>query len=160
MERVLAWIRDNPQFAAVSFVVAVLVLIMTVLAITMTRAGVSLRPIVWFMGFFAIVAGPQTVVHLLDGFVLRRDRQERSRETVSSPVQGTRSESRPSLTHAPSSNADQRGVTERAPVEWKRVFGPEADPDLVTDAKPGLAAIVGEAQEARLSFMGHALMEP
>jgi hypothetical protein len=32
------------------------------------------------------------------------------------------------------------------------VFGPEADPDLVTDAKHGLAAIVGEAQEAKLSF--------
>src|SRR5687768_10630799 len=112
MERALAWIRDNPQFAAVGFAAAVLAVVMTALAITMTRASVSLRPVVWFLGFFAIVAGPQAVVHLLDGFVLRRERQERPDDA------------------APSKAVARNG---RMPVEWKIVFGPDADPDLVTD---------------------------
>jgi hypothetical protein len=80
MERTLAWIRDNPQFAALIFTLAVLTFVMAVLAVMMTKAGASLRPLVWFLGFFGIVAGPQAVVHLLDGFVLRDERQARAKD--------------------------------------------------------------------------------
>jgi len=38
------------------------------------------------------------------------------------------------------------------PVEWATIFGPDADPDLISDAKQGLSAILGEAREAKLSF--------
>lgn len=37
-------------------------------------------------------------------------------------------------------------------VEWATVFGPEADPALITDAKRGLDAILADAQEAKISF--------
>ena len=41
---------------------------------------------------------------------------------------------------------------EREPVEWSVVFGPSADPDLITDAKRGLSMILDDALAARLSF--------
>lgn len=130
MERILAWIRDHPQFAAVGFVVAVLILLVMVLGIAMLRAGVSLRPLLWFLGFFLIVGGPQAVVHLLDGLVLQRSRSTASAE--------------------PAARIPIRSAL--APVPWATVFGPEADPALNVDAKIGLGAVVGEADEARLSF--------
>ena len=129
----LTWIRENPQFAALSFAAIVLTLVMTVLAVVMHRAGASLRPLVWFVGFFAIVGGPQAVVHLLDGFVLRNERirQEQVSESV------------PDVARSSSS---------LAPVEWEKVFGPGADPALITDAKLGLGVVLSESLEAKLSF--------
>ena len=129
MERTLTWIRDNPQFAAVTFTLAVLALVMAVLAIVMLKAGASLRPLVWFTGFFAIVAGPQAVVHLLDGVVLKRARAPRA--------------------DAP---ANAAGGGSLSPVAWDVVFGSDADPALITDAKRGLHTILDAASEAKLSF--------
>ncbi len=133
MERFLSWIREHPQFAALAFVAAVLALLMTVLALALSRAGLSLRPLVWFLGFFLIVGGPQAVVHLLDGLVLQRGAAAVPR------------------TPAPQADAGPAAGS-RAPVPWATVFGPDADPALNVDAKAGLGAVVGEAEEARLSF--------
>lgn len=132
MERFLGWVREHPQFAGLSFGFLVLVLVLTVLATAMSRAGVSLRPLIWFAGFFAIVAGPQAVVHLLDGFVLNA-----RRASIVAPQTST-TQSSPSESFAP--------------VPWAVVFGPKADPDLITDAKRGLGAILEAAEEAKLSF--------
>lgn len=133
MERLLAWIRDNPQLAAVGFVLVVLAGVLGVLAILMQRSGLSLRPIVWFAGFFAIVAGPQAVVHLLDGYVQRSARSDAGR--VGAPA-------------APAEPAP----ADLAPVSWATVFGPDADPALTVDAKIGLAQVVGDADEAKIAF--------
>ena len=38
------------------------------------------------------------------------------------------------------------------PVSWNIVFGPNADPSLITDAKHGLDYILSDALEARISF--------
>jgi hypothetical protein len=134
----LTWIRDNPQFAALSFAAIVLTLVMTVLTLAMTRAGASVKPILWFLGFFAIVGGPQAVVHLIDGFVVRRERERQAAPSVEN--EATRAarpvDSRPDL----------------SPVAWDVVFGPSADPSLITDAKHGLSALLEEASEAKLSF--------
>lgn len=140
MERILSWIRENPQFAALTFAVAVLVLVMTVLAVPMARAGMSLRPILWFLGFFGIVAGPQAVVHLIDGFVLRRAANEAKAKAASSAEPAA----------APAAVETKGGSF--APVPWATVFGPDADPMLISDAKRGLDAILNEASEAKLSF--------
>lgn len=137
MERLLAWIRDNPHLAAVGFVLVVLAGLLGVLAILMQRSGLSLRPVLWFAGFFAIVAGPQAVVHLLDGYVQRSARSDTGRRA--SPAAA-----------APATAGSARA--ELAPVAWTKVFGPDADPALTVDAKIGLAQVVGEAGEAKISF--------
>ena len=137
MERLLAWIRDNPQLAAVAFVLVVLSGLLGVFAILMQRSGLSLRPILWFAGFFAIVAGPQAVVHLLDGYV-QRSARSKSSDVVASPA-------------APPAAAESSRAA-LAPVAWATVFGPDADPTLTVDAKIGLAQVVGEADEAKIAF--------
>jgi hypothetical protein len=38
------------------------------------------------------------------------------------------------------------------PVSWDIVFGPNADPSLITDAKQGLGYILSDALEAKISF--------
>jgi hypothetical protein len=132
MDRTLTWMRENPQFSAIIAFLAILTIVLTALGITMARAGASLRPIVFFLGFVGIIAGPQTVVHLLDGFVLRKAARTRAE---------------------PKETAPARVETNRlSPVDWSIVFGPKADPTLITDAKRGLSQILGDAIEAKLSF--------
>src|SRR4051812_4151640 len=103
MDRLLSWIRENPQFAGLLFFFAVVVIVMSTLAATMRSSGVSLRPLVWFGGFLAIVAGPQMMIHLFDGFIVRQSR-------VVAPMPTARTTS---LAAEP----------ELQPVPWDRVFG-------------------------------------
>ncbi|MBL9212359.1 MAG: hypothetical protein JNL92_18000 [Opitutaceae bacterium] len=138
MERLLAWIRDHPQFAAVGFVLVVLTIVMTVLGISMQRAGLSLRPLIWFLGFFAIVGGPQAVMHLLDGYLQPR----------ATAPDGTRAQ--PAT--APETAGPATASRALSPVPWPVVFGPDADPTLIVDAKLGLAPVLGDATEARISY--------
>jgi hypothetical protein len=53
-------------FLVISLLLAVL------LGVLMRRAGVSLKPLVFFFGFLAIIAMPQIVIRLLDAFVHAR----------------------------------------------------------------------------------------
>ena len=137
MERSLSWIRDNPQLAGISIGGAVVVFVLGLFSFVMLRSGASLRPIIWIAGFFAIVAGPQVVVHLLDGLVLRRARAVEPASPSSSSAVTT---------------AGSGESSSLKPVAWAVVFGPKADPDLITDAKRGLDAILHDADEAKLSF--------
>jgi hypothetical protein len=99
----------------------------------MRRVGVSLKPLVFFFGFLAIIAVPQLVVHLLDAFVHAREIRQQSSEGATAST----------ATVAPSA---------LQPVSWNIVFGPDADPSLITDAKRGLDYILSDALEARISF--------
>ena len=134
MDRPLLWIRENPQLAGITFFLTVTIVLLAFFATLMTRSGVSLRPLIWFAGFLAIVAGPQAVVHLLDGLAIRR----------------ATSAGAPNRAATPSTPAQNAPTLEA--VSWTSVFGPKADPTLITDAKHGLGAILGDATEAKLSF--------
>jgi hypothetical protein len=138
MERLLAWIRDHPQFAAIGFVLIVLTIVMSVLGISMHRAGLSLKPLVWFLGFFAIVGVPQAVMHLIDGYMPQRNKANDGARLAPANVAELAVPATPTPLHSP--------------VPWPVVFGPEADPTLIVDAKPGLAPVIGDAAEAKLSF--------
>jgi hypothetical protein len=131
MERIVTWARENPQFAGLSFGATILIIVFTVLATSMIKSEVSIRPLIWFGGFFAIVAAPQAFIHFMDGWVLR---------TAASPAANDRAE------------PERVSTTVLKPVPWPVVFGPKADPDLITDAKHGLSQILGDAVEAKLSF--------
>ncbi|HEX2099156.1 MAG TPA: hypothetical protein VHF69_00750 [Candidatus Synoicihabitans sp.] len=126
------WIRENPQFAALAAAFTIVAIVLGVLTLIMTRSGASLRPLVWFIGFFGIVAGPQVVVHFLDGLVFRRSGKFTAVDVAPRETKKT--------------------ALNLAPVSWAAVFGPDADPSLITDAKHGLEPIVGDAEEAKLSF--------
>lgn len=134
MERFLVWMRDNPQWVGLAFALVVLLVLAGVLGFSMARAGVSLRPLIWFFGFIAIIAGPQAVVHLLDGYAVYKSRTEAvppGDRAVEGPI------------------PEGPGL---APVPWEKVFGPGADPSLMVDARQGLAPVLAGAEDSKLSF--------
>lgn len=120
MERVVQLLRDFPAVAGIGFFLAVSVFLAVVLGVLMHRAGVSLKPLVFFFGFLAIVGGPQAAVHLVNAYLARP-----GETPPDAPLR---------------------------PVAWDVVFGPGADPDLMTDARGGLEAVLAGAVEAKLSF--------
>lgn len=134
MNNLLQTFRDYPAVAGISVFLAVSAGLAVFLGILMQRAGMSLRPLVFFFGFLAIVGVPQAVVHLLDAWSHARGRP------VASPASSGADETRPT------------SVAALRPVSWEAIFGADADPSLITDAKRGLGAIVNDAEDARLSF--------
>jgi hypothetical protein len=133
MSNLLQAFVEYPVLIGVGLFLAISIFLAVLLGLLMRRVGVSLKPLVFFFGFLAIIAVPQMVVHLLDAFVHARQVRQRptERATVSPAV------------------AAQRTLQ---PVSWDIVFGPNADPSLITDAKRGLGDILGNALEAKISF--------
>lgn len=138
MNQLLHTFREHPAVAGISVFVLVSLFLAVFFGTLMHRAGMSLRPLIFFFGFLAIVAGPQGAVHLLDALAHRR---------ALAPVESARSPDTPAATDGTAPVAG--GLR---PVAWEIVFGPEADPALITDARPGLDAILHAAEEAKISF--------
>ena len=133
MNNLLHAFAEYPVLVGIALFLAISLLLAVLLGILMRRAGVSLKPLVFFFGFLAIVAVPQMAVHLLDAFVhARQVRQQPTEEaTVTAAIAAPRT---------------------LQPVSWDIVFGPNADPSLITNAKLGLDYILSDALEAKISF--------
>lgn len=133
MNNLLRAFAEYPVLVGIALFLAISLLLAVLLGILMRRAGVSLKPLVFFFGLLAIIAVPQMVVHLLDAFVHARQvrQQPAERATVSSATAALRT---------------------LHPVSWDIVFGPNADPSLITNAKSGLGYILSDALEAKISF--------
>jgi hypothetical protein len=136
MDRALQFFREYPAVAGIGFFLAVSVFLAVVLGTMMHRSGASLRPLIFFFGFVAIVGAPQGAVHLLNAYMKAK---AKSGASATSPI----------ATPAADRSAS---TSDLKPVPWNVVFGPKADPDLITDAKRGLEALLQDASEARLSF--------
>ncbi len=133
MSNLLQAFAEYPVLIGVGLFLAISIFLAVLLGLLMRRTGVSLKPLVFFFGFLAIIAVPQMVVHLLDAFV--HARQVRQRPTEQATVNPAVAAQRPLQS-----------------VSWDIVFGPNADPSLITDAKRGLGDILGNALEAKISF--------
>jgi hypothetical protein len=141
MNQLLHIFREYPAVAGISMFIVISLILAVLLATLMHRAGVSLKPLVFFFGFLAIVGIPQGTVHLLDVMAHRRavlETQTSSPSAMDLPDDGAR--------------AASTAIGALEPVAWDIVFGPKADPALITDAKRGLDAILHAADEAKLSF--------
>lgn len=136
MNHLLHTFREYPIASALVVFCSISAFLAVLLSFLMLRSGLSLRPLVFFFGFVAIIAVPQGAVHLLDALAHAKAVREQSVATGASP--------------SPAPAAARRNTL--APVAWEIVFGPNADPSLITDAKRGLDYIVSDATEAKLSF--------
>lgn len=135
MNPVLQFFREYPILIGIVLFCSVSVLLAGLLGFLMLRAGLSLRPLIFIFGFIAIVAIPQGVVHLLDALAHAK---VGTHPSPASP--GPRVSAPAGIAGGP------------APAAWDIIFGPDADPSLITDAKRGLEFIVGDSIEAKLSF--------
>jgi hypothetical protein len=134
MERLLQTFREYPAIAGLTAFSLISVLLAFILGNMMLRSGASLKPLIFFFGFLAIVGVPQATIHVLDALAHRR----------AVVAQADAKESAGQVNIPASSDV--------RPVAWEVVFGPKADPALITDAKRGLEVILSEATEAKLSF--------
>jgi hypothetical protein len=98
------------------------VVVCALVGFIMTRSGASLRPICWFAGLFLLIALPQFIGHLW--FAIGAAKQEMPRVAALEQI----------------SSAPDIEVRHAAA---KLLFGPDADPQLVTDAR----RIFGDALE-------------
>lgn len=134
MDRLLQTFREYPAIAGITAFLLISLLLALVLGGLMAKSGASLKPLIFFFGFLAIVGVPQATLHVLDAWAHRRAvvGQAAAQEAAGQP-------------NTPAGSTLQ-------PVAWDVVFGPQADPALITDAKRGLDAILSEATDAKLSF--------
>ena len=134
MNNLLQTVREYPAVAAIALFIAISAGLAVFFGVLMQRSGMSMRPLVFFFGFIAIVAVPQAVVHLLDAWSHARAKH-------------TASAAEPTVAHQPVNAAPGTW-----PAEWMSVFGADADPTLIVDAKIGLGAVLQDASDARISF--------
>lgn len=59
-----AWVEANPVLIGIAAFATILAVLMLIIGTLMRRSGLSLRPIGFFLGFVAIVGGPQAVYHI------------------------------------------------------------------------------------------------
>src|SRR5262245_24550477 len=57
-------LRANPGLLVMVALVGVATLVVGLIAFMMARSGQSLRPVIWFAGFFGIIVVPQFAYHL------------------------------------------------------------------------------------------------
>lgn len=130
MDRFFQSLREYPFVVGVGVFFLISLVLAVLFGTLMVRSGVSLKPLVFFAGFFAIVAVPQATVHLLDALAHRR-----------------------AVVQTASSQPPKPEATSGlSPVPWSVVFGPDADPTLITDARKTFGDVLENAEEARLSF--------
>lgn len=129
MERFSTLLRESPALIAITVFVVITTVLMLLFGALLHRSGASLKPLVFFVGFLGIVAGPQGAVHLLDA--LTRKPAPASKSVTSTA---------PATTAVPLLS------------DWSTVFGPGIDPALITDARRSLAEILSAAEEAPLAF--------
>lgn len=61
--------RANPGLAIVAGIFCATLLLLSLIAIAMRRAGLSLKPLGWFAGFMALVLLPQLIGHSLNAYM-------------------------------------------------------------------------------------------
>lgn len=139
MSQVAAFLRAHPAALAAVVALGIVTVVFTILAVMMSRAGASLRPLVFLGVFLGIVGGPQVAFHLAQalGWIPKKD-----------------------LTWVAGSGIPAHGYVEDEGglhVEDGRftnplaVFGRDADPDLLTDLKRlGPDGPAGDAEVAQM----------
>lgn len=139
MSRLIDFAQQQPLAAALALMLpAVLLLVLLPIGLSMRSAGLSLKPLVWFIVFFAIIALPNIGLHVGGAVLAYR--------------QAAASAATPSDGADPPSAAPSRRAAAPRPVPWSDVFGPRADPQLSIDARDKLPMVFGQASEARMVF--------
>jgi hypothetical protein len=115
------------------------VLVCTILGLIMARSGVSLRPIYWFAGFFALIVFPQIIGHFYKA--LHTTKTEAPRTAALEQLATIPSDD------APNANAAARSA------DAKSLFGPDADPQLISDVRAAYGDVFAQAEFAQFAVL-------
>jgi hypothetical protein len=135
MRHLAAILKANPGLMIMLPLLIGAACVLALVGLFMLRAGVSLRPIVWFAVFFGLVVLPEAVGHLL---MARR------------PA--------PAAPSAPAAGIQPPAAVTALPVDGGRfadpraLYGSDADPQLVQDARPVFREFLEVASHAELAI--------
>lgn len=128
-------IKTNPGLLIITIILVMAVVICGFMVVLFRQQGASVRPLVWFMGFMLLVAGPQLAFHLRSAVKLSRIAQPRENALR------TLMQDREAVSAASRS------------VAAKTLFGRDADPDLVQDARRIFGDAMANAQAAQFAAL-------
>jgi len=128
----LQLIRSNPGVLISLILLGGGAFVCTLLGFIMTRSGASLRPILWFAGLFALVVVPQLAGHLY--LALRVNKSETPRTSALERI-------------ATAPGSDTRAA------DAQSLFGPDADPQLIIDARPMFGDAFAAAELAQFASL-------
>lgn len=127
-------LRNNLGLGITAALLCAGALICLLLGFLMSRSGASLRPIYWFAGFFSLVVLPQFLGHLY-------------KAVQTSATEGPRTAALKQLSESDSKS--NRDTTESA----ARLFGPDADPQLIVDVRNAFGGVFTKAEFARFATL-------
>ncbi|MBC7843193.1 MAG: hypothetical protein H7099_12810 [Gemmatimonadaceae bacterium] len=136
-------IRSNPALVATAALTIATVVALCIAVVVLSRSRTSLRPVVFFGGFMAIVVGPQLAFHTAQavGWIPKRD-------LTWTPDDGTVSPIRYRV------NASALAVSGGRFADPVTVFGAAHDPDLVTDLRSRMPdGPLARAQVAEMAIL-------
>lgn len=132
----LQLLRANPGLSISLALLGAGLFVCTLMGFIMVRSGVSLRPIYWFAGFFALIVFPQVIGHFYKALTTTQTEAPRAAalEQLAAPAN------------------DSPNPTARA-MDAKSLFGPEADPQLISDVRAAYGEVFADADFAQFAVL-------
>lgn len=124
-----AWVEANPVLVGVAAFATILAFLMLFIGTLMRRSGLSLRPIWFFLGFVAIVGGPQAVYHIANA--KHPDNASASKNPI---------------------NSEAFAIEKDRFAHPDKVFGEDVDTTLIQPAKQIFPEFLSNATHAELAF--------
>lgn len=109
-------------------------IVCTFIGAIMARSGVSLRSIYWFGGFFALIVIPQVIGHFYKAIQTTK-------------TEAPRTAALEQLTEPTNTNAATRSL------DAKSLFGPDVDPQLISDVRPAYGDVFADAEFAQFAVL-------
>jgi hypothetical protein len=127
-------IRTNPGLLISLVLLAGGAFVSILIGLLMARSGASLRPIYWFAGFFALIVLPQVVGHFC--MALQTAKAEAPRAAAMDQIA--------SITNENSATRSD---------DAKSLFGPDADPQLISDVRQAYGEVFANAELAQFAVL-------
>lgn len=131
MDKIIPFFRAYPVFIGFAAFTIIAGGLAVFFGIMMSRAGLSLRPLVFIGVFFAIIVGPQLYFHI-----------QQARGVMPS-LTWTPDQNRPRLTEDP----DVLATADGRFLNPEKVFGPGFDPQLLSDVRQLFAGLEPDAAQ-------------
>lgn len=138
MTEITQFFRANPGAAIITALILMATFVLSIIAFMMSRSGVSMRPIAFLAGFFAIVIIPQALGHYGQAFGWIPKKDLTWVAGASSASNWTARE-------------DLLTVKEGRFANPVAVYGADVDTTLIKDLREGLSNIFGKANAAEMA---------
>lgn len=115
-------------------------LVCTILGAITAKSGVSLRPIFWFAGFFALIVCPQIAGHFYKALQAAK-------------TEAPRAAALEELASTASSNSNNNGDTAARSLDARSLFGEDVDPQLISDVRGSFGDVFAGSEFAQFAVL-------